>query len=203
LIFAANAGFYINYLAFDKDTMFLPAFLILSLWLAEGLRGVWDRLAPGIPQQIVRGAATLLVVVLVILNYPRVDLSESWITRRYAEAVLSQVSPGALIVGAWIEITPLEYLQIVEGQRPDVTLFDYGLYAQSRTAALVRSGLSLNAARRITYSEIRRVVSDQLSRGQPVYSLDENMILVPAFNMVPVSDWHYAITGAGYERLRP
>jgi hypothetical protein len=133
---------------------------------------------------------------MMIWNYPRVDLSDSWITRQYAEEVLGQVAPGALIVGAWVEITPLEYLQIVEGKRPDVTLFDYGLYAQSRTAALMRSGLPQNEARRIAQSEIRRVVTDQLSKGRPAYSLDENLILEPAFDLVPVSEWHYAITAA-------
>jgi hypothetical protein len=203
LIFAGNAVFYINYLAFDKDTMFLPAFLVLSLWMAQGLRALHDRLQGTGSERSVSGAAALLVAAMLVLNYPRVDLSNNWITRQYAEAVLKQVSPGALIVGAWIEITPLEYLQIVEGQRPDVTLFDYGLYIQSRTAALVSRGLPLSEARRIPRNEIRRVISDQLSKGRPAYSLDKNTIVLPAFELVPVSDWHYAIQPVTYEGLRP
>lgn len=203
LIFAVNAVFYVNYMAFDKDTMFLPAFLVLGLWMAQGLQGLHDRLPEAVPERSVSWVAALLVATMLIVNYPHVDLSNNWVTRQYAEEILGQVSPGALIVGAWIEITPLEYLQIVEGRRPDVTLFDYGLYVQSRTAALVSSGLTIDEARRISKAEIRRVVTDQLSNGQPAYSLDQNSILLPAFELVPVSDWHYAIMPPYYERLRP
>ena len=35
---------------------------------------------------------------------------------------LHEVLPYAVILGAWSEITPLHYLQIVEGVRPDVSV---------------------------------------------------------------------------------
>jgi hypothetical protein len=40
LIFAANAVFFINYRVVDKNTMFLPAFLVWALWLGLGYQAL-------------------------------------------------------------------------------------------------------------------------------------------------------------------
>lgn len=205
LIFAANVVFFVNYRAFDKETMFLPVFLVLSLWIADGLRGLQDRLAKGALRRAVAWGSTALLLVMLVSNYPRVDLSGNWITRRYAEEVFQQVPPDALIVGAWIDITPLQYLQVVEGQRPDVRLFDYGLYSLHRRAAMEAGGIPPEDTWRITNDQIRQVVSEQLSNGGPAFSLGENSILESQFDLQQVSKWLYAITPADYdyERLRP
>lgn len=203
LIFAANVIFYINYRVLDKDSMFLPAFAIMSLWIAGGLSGLQDRLAAGVPRQVVSWAAGVLLVLMLVLTFPRVDLSDNWITRQYAEEVFQQVPQEAFIIGGWIDIVPLKYLQIVESQRQDVTLFDYGLFLLGRQSALQESGMSQQDAWRISHREIRQVVASQISRGRPAFSLGENPILEPAFTLEPISEWLYAITPIGYERLRP
>jgi hypothetical protein len=203
VIFATNAIFYVNYRVFDKDTMFLPVFLVLSLWMAQGLQGLQERLADSRSQAVIPWGVGVVVIVMLILNYPRVDLSHNLITRKYAEEVFQQAPVGAFISGEWIDITPLEYLQVVEGRRPDVTLFDYGLYSLGRMAALKAHGLSQEDIWRIPQEEIRQMVTDQLSNGRPVFSLEENPILKPAFNVQPFTKWLYTVTSGTYERLRP
>lgn len=178
LVFAANAAFYVNYRVFDKDTMFLPAFLIVAVWMAAGLSALQRRL-PG----AVWGAAAVLAIMIVI-NYPRADLSGNTITREFAEEVFAQAAPGAFVAGSWIEITPLEYLQVVEGRRPDVTLFDWGLYSLGRRAALRAEGMGEAAMQSITQEEVRRRVEAELAAGRAVYSLDENPALKDGYLLI-------------------
>jgi hypothetical protein len=40
LMFGFSAGFYINYRVIDKDTMFLPAYLVWALWVGIGYQGL-------------------------------------------------------------------------------------------------------------------------------------------------------------------
>ena len=56
------------------------------------------------------------------------DLHRHHDTRDYAEGVLGEVAPDAFVMGAWVRMTPLVYLQMVEARRPDVVLFDWGLH---------------------------------------------------------------------------
>ncbi|HUK64401.1 MAG TPA: hypothetical protein VLV15_13735, partial [Dongiaceae bacterium] len=56
---------------------------------------------------------------------PLPSFAGDWSARRYGEAVLRGIPPGALVVGRWYEITVLEYLLLAEGQRPDLTLEPY------------------------------------------------------------------------------
>jgi hypothetical protein len=53
-------------------------------------------------------------------NWSLVDLSQDWSTRERGEAMLAQVKPNALIFGWWDTAPVIQYLQLVEGQRPDV-----------------------------------------------------------------------------------
>jgi hypothetical protein len=53
-------------------------------------------------------------------NWRVVDISQDLSTRRLGEAILLRVEPGALVFGWWDSIPPIQYLQLVEGQRPDV-----------------------------------------------------------------------------------
>jgi len=47
--------------------------------------------------------------------------------RQFAEEVLDTLPPNALLLADWSPLEALEYLQVVEGRRPDVTLVQ--LYA--------------------------------------------------------------------------
>jgi hypothetical protein len=139
LMFLTNAVFYINYRVIDKDTMFLPTYLIFAVWLGVGyqwLRGwihssrqgsrqpndpVLSRLNLGLVVPLVAVGA---VVLAVATNWQRVDLSDDWSTREQSEAILAQVEDNALIFGWWDTVPAIQYLQLVEEQRPDVTVIN-------------------------------------------------------------------------------
>ena len=54
----------------------------------------------------------------VISKWSLIDQSQDWSARRLGEETMSQADAGAVIFGYWNIIPVLEYLQLVEGQRP-------------------------------------------------------------------------------------
>jgi hypothetical protein len=128
LIFAANAVLFINYRVVDKNTMFLPAFLVWALWLGLGYQALLSRLSETVQtasdspwlEYLVRGVMVSAVILALAWNWSRVDLSDDTSTRERGEAILQVAKPDALILGWWDTVPVLEYLQQVEGQRPDV-----------------------------------------------------------------------------------
>ncbi len=126
-MFVFSAGFYINYKVLDKDTMYLPAYLIWALWVGLGsqilinwLRGLgserlYQNAAWAVQAMLVGG-----VLLAMIWNWRIVDLSEDWSTRQRGEAILNRAEPGALVFGWWDTVPVVQYLQLVEGKRPDV-----------------------------------------------------------------------------------
>ncbi len=170
LMFAGNAFFYINYRVIDKNTMFLPNYLIWALWLGLGyqtllhwIRGgsgqdAWRRLAQTLArnrptaadadtpqvmagsdqgretttrnplfsttQWLVRIVMILSVVAAMAWTWRLVDLSDDWSTRELGENIMAELEPNAIVFGWWDTVPVLEYLQLVEGVRPDVTLIN-------------------------------------------------------------------------------
>jgi hypothetical protein len=181
LITGTNAIFYINYRVFDKDTMFLPVFVVISLWLGVGLKVLSER------SPVVRWGAMAGLALMLIVNYPRVDLSGNTITREFAMRQLHVVPPNAVIVGGWIDITPLQYLQVVEGIRPDVTLFDFGLYTLGRRAALRAQDLDEVAQQAIIEAEVLRLVTEDLAAGRTVFTLGPIPLLEKRFSLTAVT----------------
>jgi len=130
LVFAISAGFYINYRVIDKDTMFLPAYLVWALWVGLGYQWLIDwagQSSPAVRRSAGRGTVVALkaimagaVVFAVSWNWPLVDLSDDWSARVRGEKILELARPNALIVGWWGTVPIVEYLQQVEGQRRDV-----------------------------------------------------------------------------------
>jgi len=124
LMFAITVGFYVDYRVVDKDTMFLGAYLICALWVGIGyqwLEGLLERSGrSGGGRTALRFVMVAGVIVAVAWNGPRVDLSDDWSGRDQGEAILSVLEPNALFVGFWDTTPVVEYLQMVEGRRPDV-----------------------------------------------------------------------------------
>lgn len=138
LMFGCSASFYIDYRVIDKDTMFLPAFLVWALWLSVGYQWLLDWVHPAeeeghlLAQRrvwVLRGVMACAVLVAMGWNWRLTDLSADWSTRVRSETILRQVKSNALIFGWWGTVPPLEYLQLVEGQRPDVKAINRFLIA--------------------------------------------------------------------------
>lgn len=141
-IFVPQLLFYTSYAAIDREFMFLPTYLVWALWVAVGIVAAGRMLGAtaGDIKMPARAWAAALVLPLIALlvNYSLVDLSGDRRTREDATAFLAQAEPGAVIVGRWIDVAPMEYLQVVEGQRHDVTLIHRGTLDSAGLLELAR-----------------------------------------------------------------
>ncbi|MBK8905261.1 MAG: DUF2723 domain-containing protein [Anaerolineaceae bacterium] len=145
LMFLANAIFYINYRVVDKDTMFLPTYLIWAIWLGVGYQqlALWlqNQVQPQFSCWLLRGVAVGAVLLAVGLNWSLVDRSADWSTREMAETILAEVEQDALVLGWWDTVPAVQYLQLVEGQRPDVQTINRFLIPGAAMEALILSQL--------------------------------------------------------------
>jgi hypothetical protein len=144
LMFVVNAAFYIDYRVGDKQTMYLPTYLIWTIWLAVGYQWLLDWLSdPETPASrqigvwVVRGAIAALALLAVGWNWRLVDLSDDWSTRTRGEEILRAAGPDALVLGYWQTVPPVQYLQMVEGWRPDVQAINRFLIPPGDAQALI------------------------------------------------------------------
>jgi hypothetical protein len=144
LMFAASAGFYIDYRVVDKDTMFLPAYLVWALWLGYGYQFLLDWVRQGGSQVtrnwgnwLLRITMVVAVVVAAAWTWRLVDRSNDWSARQRGETILRRVERNALVLGWWDTAPVVEYLQLVEGQRPDVQSINRFLIADDDLHALI------------------------------------------------------------------
>ncbi len=144
LIFSCTSFFYIDYRVMDKETMFLPSYLVWALWIGAGLQQLLDWAGQPDPagsksrSSILLKASLLLIVLLAAVSTgPRVNLSGDWSTRTRGEAILAAAAPDALIIGWWDTVPVIQYLQLVEGQRPDVQVLNRFLISSQDLHALL------------------------------------------------------------------
>lgn len=124
LMFALSAGFYIGYRVVDKQTMFLPAYLVWAIWAGVGYQWILDWIGQGSRAQVetlvVRGMLAAAAVAALAWNWPLADRSDDWSARERGEAILEAAEPGALVLGWWESVPLVEYHQLIEGRRPDI-----------------------------------------------------------------------------------
>jgi hypothetical protein len=124
LMLAGYLAFYIPYQVVDKEIMIAPVYMLtaicagigasrLSTWIGNH----WSayRLIPLI-------VLLLLNVNLLVVNFPHLDLHRDNSARMLAEQNFSSLDKDSIYFGTWRDIPVMEYLQLVEQQRPDVRL---------------------------------------------------------------------------------
>jgi hypothetical protein len=136
LIFLFNAGFYINYQVVDKNTMYLPTYLIWALWIAYGFQELMEWVMQvdsvrirALSQRILAMSIVSIALFSLVWNWRIVDLSKDWTSRLQGEAILNKVERDALVFGWWDVVPVIQYLQLVEGMRPDVQAINRFLIA--------------------------------------------------------------------------
>jgi hypothetical protein len=122
LMFIGHLSFYLTYQVGDKELMFLPTYLIWGIWTGLGIavlkNAIYQR---GARQGFLTTTVLLMVVSSLVLNWGYVDISHDWRARQLGQQIFETVEPNAFYLGTWVDVPILEYLQLVEGQRPDVT----------------------------------------------------------------------------------
>ena len=145
LWFGFTAGFYINYKVIDKATMFLPCYLVWGMavsvcydqfmrWLNSGKTKPQNW-----PLRILQTIVISAVIAALVWNWPLVNQSDRWDIRWDAERRLSTVPENAVVIGYWDTIPVMEYLQKVEGFRPDVLLINRFLVSNEVFPSLIEN----------------------------------------------------------------
>lgn len=121
----------------------MPAYFILAVWVGLGVNGVLDLLFKfyGLRFTVHAPALLFTISILILLLYSlalpnwRVQYTAATIplddwrqllrgtqAERLVKSSLPYVAQGGLIYGDWEQYTPYRYYQLVDGQRPDVTV---------------------------------------------------------------------------------
>ncbi len=156
-------GFTLVYFIGDIHVLYTPSYIIFAIWMALGMAWIiaaggnvrfWAfRRARRFSDYVLVALFALLPLSLLWNNYHRVDRSDDYRARQWAEEILSQPIPeGAILVSNdRNEITSLIYLQHVEGARPDlITMFPLMLPGEE-------------------YSNVVRVIDGVIDLGRPIY----------------------------------
>jgi hypothetical protein len=141
-MFGFSAFFYIDYLVIDKETMFLPAYMVWAIWVGIGYQELLRR-ADDV--QIHRGLSVVYqaaVIAGMLWTLPQVNLSQDRSTVAHGEAVLSHLGSNALLFGWWDTAPPVHYLKLVEGQRDDIQVINRFLISQADMYELAYTSVS-------------------------------------------------------------
>lgn len=175
LMFLANALFFINYRVVDKQTMFLPTFLVWAIWLGYGYQRLMDWVrgvgAEGMSVRVIQALVITAVLLAAIWNWRRVDLSSDWSTRERSEAILNSVEENSLVFGWWETVPAIQYLQLVEGQRPDVLAINRFLIGGEDMNTLILAEIGQRPVY-INNPSVTLLQATKITRVGPLYRLE-------------------------------
>ena len=132
LAFLTFVAFGVVYRVPDVEVFFIPAFVIVAVWIGAGLDYAASLLRPRGPSLALRrllaasGVVLFLAAIIQPLsiaarNYPDLDLSQRWIVHDYGQYLLQEPLPSeSTIIGILGEMTLLRYFQDTAGIRPDL-----------------------------------------------------------------------------------
>ncbi|QIN80863.1 DUF2723 domain-containing protein [Rubrobacter marinus] len=146
-------GFLFYALEYDIEDVhyyFIPTYAILAVWasvgLAAALRGA-GRLSGGSRRVQTATVVALSALALVLAlrglpqTYSAVDMSEDYEGRRILEAVATRTAPNSIVIQ---HRGPLSYMQLVEGRRTDIQVWNFvqpnGEEEGAEAAAAIREG---------------------------------------------------------------
>lgn len=124
--------FFIGYNVMDKETMFLPTYLIWAIFLAIGL----EQLRRMLPARM-RPILVAFPLAFLLLNWSYVDVStyrDSWQT---AQTRLEESEPNAMFVADWGDASAMQYFQIIHGLRHDVTVINPFFLSRDTTLTML------------------------------------------------------------------
>jgi hypothetical protein len=182
LALVLNLLFFANYRVVDKHSMFLVAYLIWALFIPLGYLAIaewWstrrDLLAHpsrhNLITAVLLGAVVLLTAIQVLTNQHWANHRNRWQWRRSAEQVLTEIEPNAVLASQWSPAVVLEYLQLVEGQRPDVMIVNRSRYSVAQYYQFWQQGMGVEASLDAV-EERETAYLDGLAETRPVFIVD-------------------------------
>ena len=195
-LFLGNAIFYINYRVVDKDTMFLPAYLICTVFIAAGLVHLYLMVKKEITKKrlfpqaefLFSSIICVIIVLAVVLNWRWVDLSKTSGPQIFAQEVMQTSADHAFIMVQWSPAVILEYYQIVEGKRTDLTIYNRSRSQVAEYYHLWQEGLQPNQILdRIEDNELD-LVRQTIAKG-PVYVVEYDPLFANEYEYLPEGNY--------------
>lgn len=143
LMFLGHLGFMLTFQVGDKELMLVPTYLIWGLWVACGTAAASRYVARWSDEKLTVSASMLLLVLSagnLVMNFGYADISHDWSARVRGESILRRLPLRAVYIGTHADVPILEYLRLVEHQRPDVeTVNLFFVNPDSRTKLVAES----------------------------------------------------------------
>lgn len=124
----------INYDIHDINSYFLLAYISLAIFGVGGFLSIIKWLeTKKLSFNTISAICTVFILVPLILNFPKVNKSGTFIFEDYTKTILSSVEENSLILSYQWDywVSPSFYYQYVEGYRPDVKVVDKELLRRS------------------------------------------------------------------------
>lgn len=142
VMFLSNIIFYLNYYVFDVEFMFIPSFIIFSIFIGTGVITAFDLIkysldkverkikSKNIKTYILKALIILILVSLLLMvpimsyinNYNQIEQQDVDNFEYFAYTALNEVPPNSTIITYWKAFTVFKYFQIVEGINSNVTV---------------------------------------------------------------------------------
>jgi hypothetical protein len=113
----------------------------------------------------------LIPLAALVINYRYCDLGDNWAAKEQADVVLEQVEPNAIVFGQSITASTLSYMQVVEGQRPDVQVINRVF---------------------IGWNELRQLIRREIDK-RPIYMIEREAWLADEYRFVPLRTVGYKL----------
>jgi hypothetical protein len=124
LMLVMNLAFFTFHRWHDYGTMVVASYFLFAIAIAVGLARLWHR-GPRIRAGIaVSGIAILGALQLDRLPEARAIQAESSAVDAFARGSFAAFPDDAIVVARWGYLTPLRYVQVIHGERADVTLIE-------------------------------------------------------------------------------
>ena len=148
----------------------IPAYLIAAIFIGITIATLAQ--VPSLPRAVAPVLVAIIVASPLVAHFKHNNLGNSYFARDYAGNLLETMAPNAIYYGSGDHtVFPLLYLQIVEGRRPDVVVFNKYGYPEPELYAAMPTELRAGIARVPTKADTERIFAWLLDySGRPAYS---------------------------------
>jgi hypothetical protein len=123
LVYLIYMGYFTLFGSGDYFLMVGPAYFVFSIWVMLGL----VYLSKFIPGRFSLAIVPLMLLVLVASSFAmqfggRYRAADSDHVEKYVRDAFSVIPESSIVIARWSEFTALNYMQVVEGMRPDLKI---------------------------------------------------------------------------------
>lgn len=133
--------FFTLYRVPDKETMFLPVYLVWAIFVGLGL----SRLRELLPQRT-QGVLWVLPIAFFTINRPYINVNNHYALQAQSQIRLESAEPDSIYIGTWSVATGMQYLQTAADIRTDVSVINVFLIAPETQRQMVAIALEAGRA---------------------------------------------------------